>query len=135
MELDFIKQLSKETFGYLYIAATRLSQKSMQVIFSIAKKRTFSLPLLVYKSASQQSLQKKQEILILTNKPQEVQLLWQPKERGCYETLTVIFTAYDSLGLFRKSAKREISFPVTVLPAFCKIQAEKLQRVLEKNSS
>ncbi len=45
MELDFIKQLSKETFGYLYIAATRLSQKSMQVIFSIAKKRTFSLPL------------------------------------------------------------------------------------------
>ncbi|KEI49774.1 hypothetical protein P742_0110140 [Enterococcus faecium UC8668] len=70
--------------------------------------------------------------MILTNKPQEVQLLWQPKERGCHETLTVIFTAYDSLGLFRKSAKREISFPVTVLPAFCKIQAEKLQRVLEK---
>ncbi|MEJ4198495.1 DUF58 domain-containing protein [Enterococcus faecium] len=70
--------------------------------------------------------------MILTNKPQEFQLLWQPKERGCHETLTVIFTAYDSLGLFRKSAKREISFPVTVLPAFCKIQAEKLQRVLEK---
>ncbi|HHY6438484.1 TPA: DUF58 domain-containing protein [Enterococcus faecium] len=70
--------------------------------------------------------------MILTNKPQEVQLLWQPNERGCHETLTVIFTAYDSLGLFRKSAKREISFPVTVLPAFCKIQAEKLQRVLEK---
>ncbi len=78
---------------------------------------------------------KKQEILILTNKPQEVQLLWQPKERGCHETLTVICTAYDSLGLFRKSAKREISFPVTVLPAFCKIQAEKLQRVLEKTAA
>lgn len=59
MELDFIKQLSKETFGYLYIAATRLSQKSMQVIFSIAKRELFLYLSLVYKSASQQSLQKK----------------------------------------------------------------------------
>ena len=89
MELDFIKQLSKETFGYLYIAATRLSQKSAGY-FSIAKRELFLYLSLVYKSASQQSLQKKQEILILTNKPQEVQLLWQPKERGCHETLTVI---------------------------------------------
>ena len=89
MELDFIKQLSKETFGYLYIAATRLSQKVCRLFFH-SKKRTFLYLSLVYKSASQQSLQKKQEILILTNKPQEVQLLWQPKERGCHETLTVI---------------------------------------------
>lgn len=43
MELDFIKQLSKETFGYLYIAATRLSQKYAGY-FSIAKEN-FSLPL------------------------------------------------------------------------------------------
>ncbi|HFD0489971.1 TPA: DUF58 domain-containing protein [Enterococcus faecium] len=108
-------------------------KKSMQVIFSIAKKRTFSLPFPRLQIGFPAIFaEKKQEILILTNKPQEVQLLWQPKERGCHETLTVIFTAYDSLGLFRKSAKREISFPVTVLPAFCKIQAEKLQRVLEK---
>ncbi|EGP5187198.1 TPA: DUF58 domain-containing protein [Enterococcus faecium] len=70
--------------------------------------------------------------MILTNKPQEVQVLWQPKERGFHEALTVIFTAYDSLGLFRKRTRRELSFPVTVLPTFHKTQAETLQRVLEK---
>ncbi|MCD5053657.1 DUF58 domain-containing protein [Enterococcus faecium] len=133
MELDFIKQLSKETFGYLYIAATRLSQKKYAGYFFHSKKENFFFTSPSFTNRLPSNLcRKKQEILILTNKPQEVQLLWQPKERGYHETLTVIFTAYDSLGLFRKSAKREISFPVTVLPAFCKIQAEKLQRVLEK---
>lgn len=133
MELDFIKQLSKETFGYLYIAATRLSQKKYAGYFFHSKKENFFFTSPSFTNRLPSNLcRKKQEILILTNKPKEVQLLWQPKERGCHETLTVIFTAYDSLGLFRKSAKREISFPVTVLPAFCKIQAEKLQRVLEK---
>ncbi|EMW5431826.1 DUF58 domain-containing protein [Enterococcus faecium] len=133
MELDFIKQLSKETFGYLYIAATRLSQKKYACYFFHSKKENFFFTSPSFTNRLPSNLcRKKQEILILINKPQEVQLLWQPKERGCHETLTVIFTAYDSLGLFRKSAKREISFPVTVLPAFCKIQAEKLQRVLEK---
>ena len=133
MELDFIKQLSKETFGYLYIAATRLSQKKYAGYFFHSKKENFFFTSPSFTNRLPSNLcRKKQEILILTNKPQEVQLLWQPKKRGCHETLTVIFTAYDSLGLFRKSAKREISFPVTVLPAFCKIQAEKLQRVLEK---
>ena len=133
MELDFIKQLSKETFGYLYIAATRLSQKKYAGYFFHSKKENFFFTSPSFTNRFPSNLcRKKQEILILTNKPQEVQLLWQPKERGCHETLTVICTAYDSLGLFRKSAKREISFPVTVLPAFCKIQAEKLQRVLEK---
>ena len=133
MELDFIKQLSKETFGYLYIAATRLSQKKYAGYFFHSKKENFFFTSPSFTNRLPSNLcRKKQEILILTNKPQEVQLLWQPKERGCHETLTVICTAYDSLGLFRKSAKREISFPVTVLPAFCKIQAEKLQRVLEK---
>ena len=133
MELDFIKQLSKETFGYLYIAATRLSQKKYAGYFFHSKKENFFFTSPSFTNRLPSNLcRKKQEILILTNKPQEVQVLWQPKERGFHEALTVIFTAYDSLGLFRKSAKREISFPVTVLPAFCKIQAEKLQRVLEK---
>lgn len=136
MELDFIKQLSKETFGYLYIAATRLSQKKYAGYFFHSKKENFFFTSPSFTNRLPSNLcRKKQEILILTNKPQEIQLLWQPKERGCHETLTVIFTAYDSLGLFRKSAKREISFPVTVLPAFCKIQAEKLQRVLEKTAA
>ena len=116
MELDFIKQLSKETFGYLYIAATRLSQKKYAGYFFHSKKEKFFFTSPSFTNRLPSNLcRKKQEILILTNKPQEVQLLWQPKERGCHETLTVIFTAYDSLGLFRKSAKREISFPVTVL--------------------
>ncbi len=133
MELDFIKQLSKETFGYLYIAATRLSQKKYAGYFFHSKKENFFFTSPSFTNRLPSNLcRKKQEILILTNKPQEVQVLWQPKERGFHEALTVILTAYDSLGLFRKSAKREISFPVTVLPAFCKIQAEKLQRVLEK---
>ncbi len=90
MELDFIKQLSKETFSYLYIAATRLSQKSMQVIFSIAKRELFFTSPSFTNRLPSNLCRKKQEILILTNKPQEVQLLWQPKERGCHETLTVI---------------------------------------------
>ena len=113
----------------LYIAATRLSQKKYAGYFFHSKKENFFFTSPSFTNRLPSNLcRKKQEILILTNKPQEVQLLWQPKERGCHETLTVIFTAYDSLGLFRKSAKREISFPVTVLPAFCKIQAEKLQK-------
>ena len=111
-------------------------KKSIQVIFSIAKKRAFSFPLPRLQIVFPEIFtEKKQEILILTNKPQEVQVLWQPKERGFHEALTVIFTAYDSLGLFRKRTKRELSFPVTVLPAFHKTQAETLQRVLEKNNS
>ncbi|MCC9083003.1 hypothetical protein LOS22_05700 [Enterococcus faecium] len=73
--------------------------------------------------------------MILTNKPQEVQLLWQPKERGCHETLTVIFTAYDSLGLFRKSAKREISFPVTVLPAFVRFKQKNYREFWKKTAA
>lgn len=108
-------------------------KKSIQVIFSIAKKRAFSFPLPRLQIVFPEIFtEKKQEILILTNKPQEVQVLWQPKERGFHEALTVIFTAYDSLGLFRKRTRRELSFPVTVLPAFHKTQAETLQRVLEK---
>ena len=89
MELDFIKQLSKK----LSVTCTLqplVYRKKYAGYFFHSKKRTFLYFSLVYKSASQQSLQKKQEILILTNKPQEVQLLWQPKERGCHETLTVI---------------------------------------------
>ncbi len=58
-------------------------KKSIQVIFSIAKKRAFSFPLPRLQIVFPEIFtEKKQEILILTNKPQEVQVLWQPKREG-----------------------------------------------------
>ncbi|MGG5358824.1 MULTISPECIES: DUF58 domain-containing protein [unclassified Enterococcus] len=60
----------------------------------------------------------KQELMLFSNKQTSFSVQWIPEKRGKNNHLDVQVTAYDLLGFFRKSRKKKLALPTTVLPAF-----------------
>lgn len=71
---------------------------------------------------------KKQDLMLFSNKQTRFPVTWRPEKRGKNNQLEIQLTAYDLLGLFRKSRKKSLKLPTTVLPAF---QPEKAQLVFQ----
>ncbi|WP_165003423.1 MULTISPECIES: DUF58 domain-containing protein [unclassified Enterococcus] len=108
-------------------------QKKTKATLQIAKHGSFTLPLpRLQVDFPENFVEPKKDLLILTRKKQELALYWKPLQRGCETKLTLHLTAYDCLGLFRKSFRKEIDFTTTTLPGLRMQQAEKLQRILQK---